>query len=993
MQRARKNQIYGALAGAAVSIGLSLLLAVTSAAAPPSLSTAATDATIGQAIHVTAQLSESPNASGEISFEVFGPNDPTCSEPALTPTPASASVTGEGEYSSGDFDAPEAGVYRWSAHYTGDDENEPADSICSAVSTVSKASPGLDGAATSAVAVGSPIDDSVTISGGFQPGGQIVFRAFGPGDGTCATAASYEEGVSVNGNGVYSPAGFSPVTAGEYRWTATYSGDANNEAVGLGCNAADQSSTVSQASPSLEGTATSATVVGSAIDDSVTISGGFQPGGQIVFRAFGPGDGTCATTPQYEEAVTVSGNGTYSPLGFSPASTGSYRWTAAYSSDANNEAISLGCGAANQTSTVGQASPGLGGAATANVVVGSVITDSVAISGGFQPGGQILFRAFGPGDGTCANGAAYEETVAVSGNGTYSPIGFSPASAGLYRWTAAYSGDANNDPSALACNAANQSSTVSKASPSLEGVATSAVVVGAPIGDSVTISAGFQPGGQLVFRAFGPGDGTCVTTPKYEETVAVNGNGVYSPAGFSPPPGLYRWTAAYSGDANNQAIGLGCNAANQSSTVSKASPSLEGVATSVLAVGSAIDDSVTISGGFQPGGQLLFRAFGPADETCATTPKYEEAVTVGGNGTYSPAGFSPATAGLYRWTATYSGDANNEPIALGCGAQNQASAVGKVAVILAASAASGTVGNPVTATASIRNGAIPGGQITFRAFPPGDATCSGPAAFSSTVNVSGLGSYLSAAFVPTRVGAFRWTVAYSGDPNHNPAAAGCGEATSSISQTRPSIASGVEGRLMVGKSFWVTANLQGGFAPGGTISFQIYDPSAVGCAKPLAVNTVAVNGNGTVRSDPFVPLRPGRYSFLARYSGDASNQGAAESCDPSGHAALVDKRTPKVKPHARLKGKNRISIRAKLSGAISPNGVVNFRLYRPGDTRCKGKPVFTGGVNVKSNGTYLLAEYLASKKGIYRLSVGYSGDNRNRRYTPSCRGAQSISVS
>jgi hypothetical protein len=984
----RGRAALGVLAGVCVSAGLSLLLAVTSAAAPPILSITATDALIGQTIHATAQLSESPTASGEISFEVFGPDDPDCSAAPLTPAPDPASVSGEGEYASGNFEPTEAGVYHWSAHYSGDLENEPADSICSAASTVGKDSPELTGAASDGL-VGTSIHDEATVTGGFSPTGEVTFAVYGPGDTGCVTPL--ETGaVPLQGSSADS-ADFTAQQAGEYRWTAAYSGDANNEPVSLACGAVNQTSTVEQASPSLSGEATSAVVVGSPITDSVTVSGGFQPGGQIVFRAFGPGDASCSTLPKYEETVAVNGNGAYSPAGFSPAAAGSYRWTAAYSGDANNEAASLPCGAPNQASSVGQASPSLSGAATSAVVVGSPINDTVTISGGFQPGGQIVFRAFGPDDASCGTAPKYEETVAVDDNGTYSPVGFTPQQAGEFRWTASYSGDANNDAASLACGAADQTSAVGEASPTLEGAATSAVV-GSPITDSVTLAGGFQPGGQILFRAFGPGDATCATTPKYEETVAVNGNGAYSPAGFSPSPGLYRWTAAYSGDANNEAESLGCNATNQSSTVSKASPSLTGVATSALTVGETIDDSVTISGGFEPGGQILFRAFGPGDASCATVPKYEETVAVDDNGTYSPAGFQPATAGLYRWTAAYSGDANNEAVNLACDTTNQSSAVGKVAVTLAASASSATVGDPVTATASIRNGAIPGGQLTFRAFSPSDANCSGAAAFSSTVNVAGLGSYRSAAFVPTRVGAFRWTVSYSGDANHDPAAAGCGEATSSISQAKPSIASGVEGRLTVGRSFWVTASLRGGYSPGGTVSFQIYEPTAAACAKPLAVNTVAVSGNGTARSAPFVPLRAGRYSFVARYSGDASNQGAAEPCDPSRRAALVEKRTPKVKPNARLKGAKRISIRARLSGAVSPSGVLNFRLYGPGDTRCKAKPVFSGGVNVKSNGTYLLAEYFASKKGIYRLSVGYSGDKRNRRYTGECRGAQSIPI-
>jgi hypothetical protein len=759
------------LTGAGIALGLGLLLAVASPAAPPSLSITATDAVIGQTIQATAQLSESPEATGEISFEVFGPGDPTCSGPALSPAPASASATGEGEYSSGEFTPPAAGGYSWSARYSGDEKNPAADSTCAAVSTVGKASPGLTGNASDS-AVNTTIHDEATVTGGFSPAGEVTFRIYGPTDTDCLT----------------------PLATG--------------------------------AVPIQDGHATSAD--------------------------------------------------------FLPQQAGEFRWTAAYSGDENNEAVSTACGAANQSSAVG------------------------------------------------------------------------------------------------------------KASPTLAGLATSAVTVGSPITDSATLAGGFATGGQLVFRAYGPGDQAC-TTDQYEETVAVNGNGSYSPPGFFPPAGSYRWTVSYSGDENNEAVSLNCGAVNQASNVSKAAPALVGVATSVVTVGSPITDGVTLAGGFSPGGQLVFRAYGPGDQTCATVAKYKEAVVVNGNGSYSPPGFSPP-AGLYRWTVEYSGDGNNESAGTACGAANQASAVGTVAVTLSAGATSSTIGDPVVATASIQEGAIPAGQITFKAFSPDDVNCSGAAAFSSTISVSGNGSYRSTPFTPTRVGAFRWTVDYSGDPNHASTVADCGKAISNISQAKPSITSGVEGQLVVGTSFRITATLQGGYTPGGTISFQIYGPVAAGCAKPSAVNTVTVAANGTVSSDPFVAQRPGRYSFVTSYSGDAANQGATEPCDQSGQAAQVSKRTPKVKPRAQLKGGHQISIRAHLAGAASPSGVINFRLYRPGDTRCKGKPAFSGGLTVRSNGSYLLARYLATKPGAYRLSVGYSGDQRNRRSKPNCRAAQQIRI-
>ncbi|MGB7686214.1 MAG: hypothetical protein WBL45_10595, partial [Solirubrobacterales bacterium] len=363
----------GGLAGACIATGLGLVLAVTSPAAPPTLVVAATDAVVGQTIQATAQLSEGINASGEISFEVFGPDDPTCAGFALTPAPASASVDGDGEYSSGEFTPSEAGTYSWSAHYSGDSENPSEDSICSVVSTVSSASPNLSGTATSGVTVGSTITDEATLTGGFEASGQLTFRAFGPNNQTCAGTPKYEDTVAVNGDDSYSPSGFAPLPAGLYRWTVEYGGDSNNEPVSLGCGAANQTSTVNRASPILSGLATSVVTVGSPIHDEVTFTGAFSPTGEVTFSVYGPTDTDCSA-PLETDTVPVQG-GQATSANFLSQQAGEFRWTADYPGDSNNEPASLPCNAANQSSTVNKDSPSLSGSATSAVTVGSTITD------------------------------------------------------------------------------------------------------------------------------------------------------------------------------------------------------------------------------------------------------------------------------------------------------------------------------------------------------------------------------------------------------------------------------------------------------------------------------------------------------------------------------------------------------------------------------------------------------------------------------------------
>ena len=80
------------------------------------------------------------------------------------------------------------------------------------------------------------------------------------------------------------------------------------------------------------------------LTDSATLSGGVNPTGTITFYLFAPGVTPNATDSNnvYSDAVTVSGNGSYStstgtnPGGYTPTASGTYQWVAVYSGDGNN---------------------------------------------------------------------------------------------------------------------------------------------------------------------------------------------------------------------------------------------------------------------------------------------------------------------------------------------------------------------------------------------------------------------------------------------------------------------------------------------------------------------------------------------------------------------------------------------------------------------------------------------------------------------------------
>jgi hypothetical protein len=106
---------------------------------------ATTPVTLDDPITDTATLSgATSDATGTITFNVYGPDDEDCSgEPAFTSV---VDVNGQGEYSSDptpsdpsdDFVPEAAGTYRWTAEYSGDDNNTPSSSECNAPNELSE---------------------------------------------------------------------------------------------------------------------------------------------------------------------------------------------------------------------------------------------------------------------------------------------------------------------------------------------------------------------------------------------------------------------------------------------------------------------------------------------------------------------------------------------------------------------------------------------------------------------------------------------------------------------------------------------------------------------------------------------------------------------------------------------------------------------------------------------------------------------------------------
>jgi hypothetical protein len=240
-----------------------------------------------------------------------------------------------------------------------------------------------------------------------------------------------------------------------------------------------------------------------------------------------------------------------------------YRWLAEYSGDANNTATGrTACDdAAERVQVTLPAEPLLTTSASAAVAVGGPVYDTAHLTGGSRPTGDITFRLYSSTDSSCTGTPVFTSTVTVNGNDDYRSGSFVPAAAGTYRWTAGYSGDGHNRRAGpTPCGVSAELGVVEPADvvPVLPTFSTTASPpqLGAPVYDVAHLHDGASPGGTITFELFGPDDTSCSGAPAFTSTVAVRSNNDYRSDSFIVPvPGTYRWTASYSGDVHNGAVG------------------------------------------------------------------------------------------------------------------------------------------------------------------------------------------------------------------------------------------------------------------------------------------------------------------------------------------------------------------------------------------------------------------------------------------------------
>jgi uncharacterized repeat protein (TIGR01451 family) len=109
----------------------SATLCVIALGQPLLITQASLGVTLGAAISDRATLSGGNNPTGQITFNLYGPNDANCNGAVIFTS--TVAVSGTGNYVSGSFTPTTAGTYRWIANYSGDANNNATANGCNAL--------------------------------------------------------------------------------------------------------------------------------------------------------------------------------------------------------------------------------------------------------------------------------------------------------------------------------------------------------------------------------------------------------------------------------------------------------------------------------------------------------------------------------------------------------------------------------------------------------------------------------------------------------------------------------------------------------------------------------------------------------------------------------------------------------------------------------------------------------------------------------------------
>ncbi len=855
---------------------------------------------VGESISDTATVTGlvSPSSGDTVTFNLYN-NNSASGTPLFTDTETVTISGGTATATSAPYPAAAIGTDYWVATYNGDSGN-------TAVTSSPTAEPvNIDTITTSqtpAIAyVGESIADTATVTGLVSPssGDTVTFNLYSSAttQNSSTLLFSDTEAVSITGStGTATSAGYMPTGVGTEYWVATFNGDTNNAAATSGATA----ETVNVDTINTMQTPAIA-YVGESISDTATVTGLVLPqsSDSVTFKLYSSATTQNSSTLLFSdtEAVTITGStATAASAGYSPTGVGTEYWVATFSGDTNNAAVTSGATAETvNVDTINTCQT------PAIAYVGESISDTATVTGLVSPSSSdtVTFNLYS--SATTQNSStrlfSSTRTVSISGStATATSPGYTPTGVGTEYWVATFNGDTNN--AAVTSGTADEPVNVD----TINTMQTPAIAyVGESISDTATVTGLVSPSSAdtVTFNLYSSATTQNSSTLLFSSTKTVTISGstatATSPGYTTTGVGTEYWVATFNGDTNNAAVtsGTAAETVNVDTITTSQTPA-------IAYVGESISDTATVTGLVSPSSSdtVTFNLYSSATTQNSSTLLFTSTKTVtitGSTATATSAGYSPTGVGTEYWVATFSGDTNNAAVTSGSAAE----AVHVDTITTSQQPASAVVGSSIADQATVTGlvNASSSDTVTFKLYSSATTQNSSTLLFTNTQTVAITGSTAtatSAGYTAPTTGTDYWVATFNGDTNNAVVTSGATAEPVNVTAMGPKLVTAAGAGVALGSSGKLTdsATLSGGFSATGTITFYLFapgvTPSVSGSGNvysdviTIGTNSGSVTGNGTyttaMGANPggYTPTVTGTYQWVAVYSGDRNNAGAAD---------------------------------------------------------------------------------------------------------------------
>ena len=301
--------------------------------------------------------------------------------------------------------------------------------------------------------------------------------------------------------------------------------------------------------------------------------------------------------------------------------------------------------------------------------------------------------------------------------------------------------------------------------------------------------------------------------------------------------------------------------------------------------------------------------------------------------------------------------------------------------------------------ATVSGGQSPTGTVSFYLYD--NSTATGTPLYSDTnVALSG-GSATSGSYLPTSPGTVYWVATYNGDSSNAAVSSAPAAQPVTVAPASPTLSASVAGSTSdpVGTAFPsadLQADLTGGYAPSGTITFKVFGPLAsapTDCSDGTTVGTATVTATGTYTSSAdYTPLALGQYYLYASYGGDTNNNSAGSTCGSGMPTFDVVWASPSLSVTGSATGTVGQSlpasaVSAALTGGYAETGTIRYSVFGPqasAPTDCSSG-ASAGTATVDGAGSYSpTTGFTPTAAGDYWWYAVYSGDGDNNPAGSAC---------